>query len=176
MRISSKSLIVKEMQLSDVQIRIDYFHNASDDHLKTIGVDRALLPTREEWHLQYEEDYARPIKERVNYSLLWELDGEAIGFSSAGKIIFGQEAYMHLHLINPPQRRSGLGAEFLKESIKMYFQALELQYLFCEPNAFNIAPNRTLQKAGFHYLFTHETTPGPLNFHQAVTRWVFPKN
>ena len=176
MLISSNSLTVREMQLGDVDIRINYFHNASDDHLKIIGVDRALLPTREEWGVQYEEDYARPIKEREIYSLLWELDGEAIGFSTAGKIIFGKEAYMHLHMINPTQRRSGLGAEFLKKSVKMYFQVLELEHLFCEPNAFNVAPNRTLQKAGFHYLFTHETTPGPLNFHQAVTRWVFPKD
>lgn len=176
MLISSNSLTVREMQLGDVDIRINYFHNASDDHLKIIGVDRAFLPTREEWGVQYEEDYARPFKERVNYSLLWELDGEAIGFSTAGKIIFGKEAYMHLHMINPSQRRSGLGAEFLKKSVKMYFQVLELEHLFCEPNAFNVAPNRTLQKVGFHYLFTHETTPGPLNFYQAVTRWVLQEN
>ena len=36
----------------------------------------------------------------------------------------------------------------------------------------NTAPNRTLQKAGFRYLKTHMTVPGPLNFHQAVTQWV----
>jgi hypothetical protein len=45
--------------------------------------------------------------------------------------------------------------------------------LFCEPNAFNVAPNRTLQRAGFKYVKTHMTVPGLLNFHQAVTRWVF---
>jgi hypothetical protein len=41
-----------------------------------------------------------------------------------------------------------------------------------EPNAFNAAPNRTLQRAGFRYVKTHMTVPGPLNYHQAVTRWV----
>ena len=52
---------------------------------------------------------------------------------------------------------------------------LKLKRLFCEPNAFNVAPNRTLQKAGFKYLKTHMTVPGPLNFHQAVTRWVIER-
>jgi hypothetical protein len=47
--------------------------------------------------------------------------------------------------------------------------------IFCEPNAFNVAPNRTLQKAGFKYLKTHKIVPGPLNFHQAVTRWMIER-
>jgi hypothetical protein len=55
---------------------------------------------------------------------------------------------------------------------KALARLLELKCLFCEPNAFNVAPNRTLQRAGFKYVKTHETVPGPLNYHQRVTRWV----
>jgi transposase InsO family protein len=47
-----------------------------------------------------------------------------------------------------------------------------LRRLFCEPNACNVGPNRTLLRAGFSYLFSHETTPGPINFPQVTTRWV----
>ena len=49
---------------------------------------------------------------------------------------------------------------------------LKIRKLLCEPYAFNDAPNRTLQRAGFRFVKTHETVPGPLNFHQAVTRWL----
>lgn len=42
--------------------------------------------------------------------------------------------------------------------------------------AFNVAPNRTLQSVGFSYVKTYETVPGPLNYHQPVTRWVFEKS
>jgi len=35
-----------------------------------------------------------------------------------------------------------------------------------------VAPNRTLQSVGFRYVKTHKTIPGPLNYRQAVTRWV----
>lgn len=169
---TAQSLTVREMQLSEVEIRINYFHDASDEHLHALRVDRALLPTREAWHAFYEEDYARPIRDRINFSLVWEVDGQTVGFSSVANIVFGKEAFMHLHILNPTQRQNGLGTKFVKKSAKIYFEVLELERLFCEPNAFNIAPNRTLQRAGFRYLFTHETTPSPINFPQIVTRWV----
>jgi RimJ/RimL family protein N-acetyltransferase len=169
------NLTVREMELADVDVRIDYFHNASDDHLRMLGVDRTLLPSREEWHQFYETDYARPIRERINYSLVWERDGQAVGFSSTDQITFGSHAFMHLHILNPQQRRSGLGADFVKNSAAIYFRVLELRQLFCQPNAFNVAPNRTLQRAGFKYLFTHNTTPTAINFPQAVTRWVLDR-
>jgi hypothetical protein len=63
----------------------------------------------------------------------------------------------------------------VRQSADIYFEALRIEELYCEPYAFNIAPNRTLQKAGFSYVMTHETVPGPLNFHQPVNRWVLRK-
>lgn len=169
------SLTVREMQLADIDVRIDYFHESSDDHLLVLGVDRALLPTREVWRASYEEDYKRPVRERANFGLLWELDAQVVGFSSVDRIDFGNEAFMHLHVLNPAHRQRGLGREFVKKSVSIYFGALALKRLFCEPNAFNVAPNRTLQSAGFRYLFTHETTPGSINFPQVTTRWVFDR-
>ncbi len=118
----------------------------------------------------------RPIEERINYSLVWELDGHPVGFSSTDRIEFGKEAFMHLHVLEPSNRCDGLGTEFVKQSAEIYFRDLELDQLFCEPNAFNVAPNRTLQRAGFSYLFTHEATPSPINFPQITTRWILNRS
>ena len=41
-------LEVREMTLADVGLRIDYFHDADNAHLDRLGVDRALLPSRQE--------------------------------------------------------------------------------------------------------------------------------
>lgn len=79
---------------------------------------------------------------------------------------------MHLHVIQPDLRQAGHGSACVRRSVGIYFETLKLQRLYSEPNAFNTAPNRALQKAGFRYVKTHMTVPGPLNFHQAVTRWV----
>ena len=168
-------LHVREMRLDEVGIRIDYFHDASDDHLRRLGVDRALLPSREAWQKFYEEDYARPIPDRVNYSLVWELDGAVLGFSSTDQIEFGEQAFMHLHILNADRRRSGLGEQFVRESTAVYFRVLELRRLFSQPNAFNVAPNRTLQRAGFRYLLSENIIPSPINDLQTVTRWVLDR-
>lgn len=89
------------MKLGEVDIRIDYFHRASDQHLRMLGVDRSLLPTPDAWRASYEEDFARPLRARANYLLVLE--------------------------------------------------------------------------RGFRYLFSHETTPGSINFPQLATRWVLDR-
>jgi RimJ/RimL family protein N-acetyltransferase len=165
-------LVVREMTLHEADIIIDYFHGASHDFLKSLGVSPAKLPYRDDWEAFYRAEYTRPIHKRRVILVLWELDGEPVGFSTADQIVFGQEAYMHLHILHPERRRSGYGATFVKETVKIYFSVLKIQQLYCEPYAFNAAPNRTLQKAGFKYIKTYETTPGPLNFKQPVNRWL----
>jgi RimJ/RimL family protein N-acetyltransferase len=160
------------MRLSQVDIRINYFHDASDEYLRVLGVDRSLLPTRQAWRSFYEKDYQRPIRERENYSLVWERDGQVVGFSTTDRIDFGNEAFMHLHVVEEGLRNTGLGNQFVRLSAQAYFEALELKRLYCEPNAFNVAPNRTLQRAGFRYLFTHKAQPAAINFPQVTTRWI----
>lgn len=168
--------IVRPMRLDEVPFRIAYFHDASDEYLLKLGVDRALMPSREAWLAFYEEDFARPIAERQTYNLAWELDGRLVGFSATDHIEFGEHAFMHLHIIEEPNRRSGLGARFVRLSAEHYLEVLELRRLFCQPNAYNVAPNRTLQRAGFRYVFSAEMAPSKINFPQPITRWVLERD
>jgi RimJ/RimL family protein N-acetyltransferase len=167
--------IVRELELSEIGFRIDYFHDASDAFLQTLGIERARLPEREAWQAHYEHEFSLPIGERESYLLAWELDGELVGFSSADPFTVGAEAFMHIHIRVGNRRRSGLGTQFVRRSAERYFSALELERLYCQPNAFNVAPNRTLQKAGFRYLQTCIDQPHPMNFRQALTQWVLER-
>lgn len=163
---------VRALAPGEAGLVVDYFHDAEPEHLELLGVDPSRLPARDAWLRRLEDELARPLEQRAGFFLVWRLDGQAAGFSSCDKIRFGERANMHLHITAADRRAQGLGAEFVKLSVPIYFERLRLKALYCEPNAFNVAPNRTLQKAGFKYLKTHMTVPGPLNFHQAVTRWV----
>ena len=169
------SVSVREMTLQEVDLIIDYFHGSTPEHLETLGVDPTRLPGRAQWRERYEADFAQPIEQRRSLLVLWEREGTPIGFSTVDKIVYGVEAYMHLHIVAAQQRQSGHGTACVRKSVDIYFERLQLQRLYCEPNAFNVAPNRTLQKAGFRYVKTHRTVPGPLNFHQAVTRWEYTR-
>jgi RimJ/RimL family protein N-acetyltransferase len=164
------TLTVREMTLGDTGIIIDYFQGATSEYLEMLGVDPTRLPTPEAWRERFQRHFALPVEKRISLSVIWLSDDRPIGYS-----IYGERAHMHLHVTDPQRRNGGAGVECVQRSVDIYFERLRLKQLFCEPNAFNVAPNRTLQKAGFKYLKTHMTVPGPLNFHQAVTRWVMER-
>jgi hypothetical protein len=95
------SPVVREMTLDEVGLVVDYFHNSTPEHLETLGVDPTRLPTRRDWRASYAAEYGKPVEERSTLLVIWELDGVAVGFSTADKIVYGEQAHMHLHIIDP---------------------------------------------------------------------------
>jgi RimJ/RimL family protein N-acetyltransferase len=164
------------MTLQETARIIEYFHSATPEHLEILGVDPTRLPPATQWRRLYEQMFDQPVEQRNSFLVSWFHDDQFVGFSTADKISLGQHANMHLHIAAPSLRKQGIGTECVRQSAQLYFETLRLRQLFCEPNAFNVAPNRTLQKAGFKYVKTHMTVPGPLNFHQAVNRWVMDRS
>ena len=170
------TLTVREMRLEEADLIVDYFHGSTPEHLELLGVDPTRLPPPERWREIFGRQYEQPLERRELMLVIWEEDGAPRGFSTADRIRFGEQAHMHLHVVDPQRRDSGLGTECVRQTVDLYFERLRLRRLFCEPNAFNVAPNRTLQRAGFKYVKTEMTVPGWLNFHQAVTRWVMERS
>jgi RimJ/RimL family protein N-acetyltransferase len=168
-------LHVREMRVEETPLVIDYFHSSTPEHLELLGVDPTRLPAKEAWESSFKSQYSLPIAERRGIFVIWLGDERPIGFSSCDKIVFGKQANMHLHVTEPTERQRGIGAQCVRLSVDIYFRMLKISQLFCEPNAFNVGPNRTLQRAGFRYVKTHMTVPGPLNFHQPVNRWLFER-
>jgi RimJ/RimL family protein N-acetyltransferase len=169
------TLTVREMVGTEFDLVVEYFLKSTPEHLEMLGVDPTRLPTPESWHERFRRESTQPIEQRSWIVVIWLMDNQPVGFSSSDKITYGEQANMHLHVTDPEQRNRGIGVACVRRSVDIYFELLKLKRLFCEPNAFNVAPNRTLQKAGFKYLKTHMTVPGPLNTHQAVTRWVIER-
>jgi RimJ/RimL family protein N-acetyltransferase len=169
------TLTVREMLGSEIDLIIEYFRTSTPEHLEILGVDPTRLPSVESWRERLRRECALPNDHRTMALVIWLSDQRPIGFSTSDKIQYGEQANMHLHVTDAERRHQGIGVECVRRSVDIYFEKLKLKRLFCEPNAFNAAPNRTLQKAGFKYLKTHMTVPGPLNFHQAVTRWVIER-
>jgi RimJ/RimL family protein N-acetyltransferase len=169
------TLTVREMAFGESDLIIDYFHRSTPEHLEMMGVDPSRLPTPDAWRERYRQDFGRPLEQRTALLVIWLSEDAPIGFSTSDKIVHGERANMHLHIVDAKARRRGLGVDCVRRTVDLYFERLKLKSLFCEPNALNVAPNRTLQKVGFRYVKTHMTVPGPLNFHQAVTRWVIER-
>jgi len=138
------SLCVRAMRPDETHLIVDYFVNADAQYLRRLGVDPAKLPTSSTWNELLREDLQRPPTERRFFYVLWEVDGCVVGHSHIGDIAYGHEAYMHLHIWQPDRRKRGYGTLLVRESVALYFAEFRLKRLFCQPNAYNVAPNRTL--------------------------------
>lgn len=165
-------LSVRELQASDIEPLTDYWLSASDSFLQGMGVDISKVPAREQWYTMLNQQLQQPYIEKQSYGMIWLLDGKPIGHSNVNKIVFGEEAYMHLHIWDASVRKMGYGIAFIRLTIPYFFKNLQLKKLYCEPYALNAAPNRTLEKAGFKLLSEYITIPGWLNFEQPVKLWV----
>ncbi len=110
------SLVIREMALDEVGLIIDYFHGSPPEHLETLGVDPTRLPTRQAWRVRYVEGYDKAIQDRSTLLVIWMLDGVGIGFSAADKIVYGDEANMHLHVVDAQRRGSGIGSACVRET------------------------------------------------------------
>ncbi len=164
-------LSVREIQRGDIDAIISYWLDSDPDFMKGMGVDLSKIPNREQWREMLSEQLNQPYEEKKSYCIIWLVDEIPVGHSNVNKIVFGKEAYMHLHLWKPDIRTKGFGLQFVKLTLPYFFDNLKLETLYCEPYALNPAPNKTLGKAGFRFLKSYTCIPGWLNFEQEVNLW-----
>ena len=164
-------LSVRAMNKMEFNHVVDYFLQADKIFLEGVGVDVNKLPERNEWLGMLLNEFDKKMEDKKSFFVIWLLNNHPIGHSNINKIIFGEEAYMHLHLWEENKRKKGAGIELVKKSLPFYFENFKLKELYCEPYAFNPAPNKTLQKIGFDFIKQYETVPGWINSHQMVNRW-----
>jgi RimJ/RimL family protein N-acetyltransferase len=165
------SLSVRELDEGDVDLIANYWSQADPDYLIGLGVDLRKLPSRDDFVKMLTDQLKLPLKLRQSYCTIWQEGQQAIGHCNVDKLVFGQEAYMHLHLWRPELRHQGRGMPLVRQSLKLFFGRLELQDLYCEPYALNPAPNAVLAKVGFNFTKQYATVPGTINFEQKVNRW-----
>jgi len=170
------NLAVREMTLAETHLVIDYFASATPEYLDMMGVDPTKLMPPDQWRARLETEFTLPDEKRQLFIVIWLLDNRPVGYSSCDKITFGERANMHLHVTVPELRGKGIGTECVRRSAEIYFRRFRLKQLFCQPSALNIPAHRTLQAAGFKYVKTYTTVPGPINFHQPVTQWIIDRS
>ncbi len=164
-------LSVREIEVRDIEPICDYWFKSDPEFLKGMGVDLDKMHNRAEFEAMLHKQIKSPYEEKKSFATIWCIDGKAIGHCNIGNIIFGKEAYMHLHMWNSSTRKQGIGKELVKLSLPFFFSIFQLKTLYCEPYALNPAPNKTLEIFGFEFIEKHLTTPGFITFEQMVNKW-----
>lgn len=164
-------LSVREMEVPDIDLIINYWQMADEAYLHSMGADINKLPAPSAFKQMLAQQLSLPLEKKRAYCLLWLLDGVAVGHCNTNPTSFGEEACLHLHIWRAGLRHKGLGMPFLKMSVSHFFEKLLLKKLYSEPYALNSAPNKILEKLGFNLEQEYTTTPGAINFEQPVKRW-----
>lgn len=167
-----ENISVREIEERDFENIVDYFLQADKDFLTAMGADASKLPERNKWLQILADEFSKPVEGKQFYYVIWLFNDKPIGHSNINKIIFGEEAYVHLHTWNTANRKKGIGIDLFKMSLPYFFEKFKLKNLYCEPYALNPAPNKVLQHCGFDFIKRYHTTPGWINFYQEVNRWV----
>jgi ribosomal protein S18 acetylase RimI-like enzyme len=116
------TLTVREMTGTEVGLIIEYFQNATPEHLETLGVDPTRLPPVDAWRDRLRRELALSADQRAMVLVIWLSDDQPIGFSTSDKIRFGEQAHMHLHVTEPERRHQGIGVECVRRSVDIYFE------------------------------------------------------
>jgi RimJ/RimL family protein N-acetyltransferase len=136
---TTPSRSVRLMQAADIDAITNYWLSADAAFLSGMGVALQLLPTRNQLSQMLQHQLQLPVEQRQSFCVIWELDGRAAGHCNTNPTDFGKEAAMHLHLWDSSLRRQGLGIQWLRMSIPLFFEHLKLQTLYSEPYALNAA-------------------------------------
>ena len=164
-------LSVREIRHSDIEPLSQYWFRSDPEFLVNMGVDLSKMPTKDEWKQMLTEQISQSYEEKKSYCIIWLVNDEPIGHSNVNRIIFGEEAYMHLHIWKKDNRTKGLGLQFVKMTLPWFFEKMKLKKLCCEPYSLNPAPNKTMEKLGFEFIKEYITIPGWINFEQPVKHW-----
>ena len=167
-------LAVRPLTAEDIPYIEKYWRTRSPETLVLMGVDAEKLQPVD-FNSVVGDQLSLPIENRSNFYVIWMMDGKPIGHSNVGKLSFGEEATMHLHVWDAEQRQRGVGTAMVLKSLKLYFDTLQLKRVICEPNALNEAPNKTLTRAGFDFIKRYEPEPGYINFPHTQNRWEMSK-
>ena len=167
-------LTVREMMDTEVDLIIDYFYNATPEYLETLGVDPTRLPPAQAWRDRLCREGELAFDQRSVVPVIWLSDDRPVGFSTADKIRYGEQANMHLHVSGPgagSRRRCRMRAAYRR----LLFRAFETEAAVLRAERLQRGAEPHPAKGRFQISQDPHDRASPVNFHQAVTRWVIER-
>jgi GNAT superfamily N-acetyltransferase len=154
-------LSIRSMTEADIPVVELYWRTRSTEELLRMGADLTLMP-----------EAIRHVHETVNPDvIMWEVDGKAVGFTRLDNPHPGQDGEIHLHMLDPDDRRHGLGGRLFLMSVHEYAHRYHLPLLLCQPASANPAPNGMFRKLGIPIARTWVTRPSSFCREVEVNRY-----
>jgi RimJ/RimL family protein N-acetyltransferase len=119
-----------------------------------MGVAAERIPSPAQMRSDVQNAIATSDKQTRSFTLVWCLDGEAIGHSSLKDIRPAECGSIHLHIWRSDLRGKGYGPALFCLAVLEFYERFKLDRMICEPKANNPVPNKMLHKIGFPLVST----------------------
>jgi hypothetical protein len=136
---------LRDIRESDIDSVVRYWHESGDEHLDYLGIDRALVGTRDETYQRIHRAILSGDPDQANIAFAITLDGGFVGYTLLNR--YSPEInYSHWHITEPRCRAAGLSTALYPHRIKMYFDAAPLMRLIHQTRTRNAGVNRMLDR------------------------------
>jgi len=136
---------VRDVEPSDIEAFVRYWHFSGYDHLDFMGIDRQRLGTPDETRARFLGSTRNGTPEQPNVTLSIALDGRLIGYTNLNR--HGpDENHPHLHLVDASARAAGVASVLVPHVLRLYFDLYPIRRLVIQARTRNTPINRVLDK------------------------------
>jgi hypothetical protein len=136
---------IRDLQESDIQNVVTYWHGSSAEHLDYLGIDRQLLGSPENTYARFHGALRSGDPDQSHIAFAVTLDGEFVGYTLLNR--YGPLVnYSHWHITDARCRAAGLSTALYAHRIRTYFDTTPIARLIHQTRTRNIGVNRMLDR------------------------------
>jgi hypothetical protein len=136
---------IRDLQESDIQNVVAYWHESSAEHLDDLGIDRDRLGCPNSTYARFHRALRSGNPDQPNIAFAITLDDEFVGYTLLNRYD-PQINYSHWHITNVRRRAAGLSTALYPHRIKTYFETTPMARLIHQTRTRNVGVNRMLDK------------------------------
>jgi hypothetical protein len=164
---------LRDLRVDEIDAIVYYWHCGGDEHLDSLGIDRALLGGADDTRQRFRRAIRTGDPAQSNLAFAITVNGELAGYTLLNRHT-PEVNYSHWHITNPTVRAAGLSTALYPHRIKMYFDLAPMQRLIHQTRTRNVGVNRMLDRyvtiAETRYIDRPDGVAAPGEFH---LRYVF---
>jgi len=164
---------LRDLTPADIDSLVQYWHFSGDEHLASLGIDRAQLGRPEDTRQRFLGAIRTGDENQKSIAFAITLDDAFVGYTRLNRYT-ADINYSHWHMTKPDIRAAGLSTALYPHRIKLYFDIAPITRLIHQTRTRNIGVNRMLDKfvpvAATSYIDQPDGAAAPGEFH---LRYVF---
>jgi len=139
---------LRDLQEQDIPALISYWVDSSPEYIRSIGADPRKIPSRDQLLATYRSALpeAGPGRSRV-VVIVESAKGNLIGYTNLF-IKSADEAYAHVHILDPAYRSRGIAQTLFPHAIRLFFRLAPIGRILMQTSPENQRVNRFLQAVG----------------------------